>query len=180
MTEIRPKDRLFLAVVVPLAAVAAYWYGWRAEAGAELSTLESRRAALVSAGDFEDAFAKARRERKAAEAELEAERNAARPAVKVKADPAEAEADREAAVLEVFREAGLKVISGERIEGGGVGAVLQAAGCRPGPVARRYSLEGTYPQVMDALARFAGREMAVVAEKVEMCAPGSWRMEVAL
>ena len=33
MTEIRTKDKLFLAVVIPVALLAAYWYGWRASAG---------------------------------------------------------------------------------------------------------------------------------------------------
>ena len=40
MTEIRTKDKLFLAVVVPAALLAAYWYCWRAAAGRQLGELQ--------------------------------------------------------------------------------------------------------------------------------------------
>jgi len=66
MTEIRAKDKLFLAVVVPAALLAAYWYCWRASAGRQLDELQSRQSQLVTAEDFP--MEKRRAERELAEA----------------------------------------------------------------------------------------------------------------
>jgi len=181
MTEIRPKDRLFLALAIPLAAAALYWYAWRADAGRRLEATERQRASLVAEEDFEGEFAMARRERESAEAELESERKVPPPAAKVKANPEDSEADREVAALKVFRDAGLRVVASEQLEGTGPAAdLLQASGFRPRPMSRRYVLEGSYSQVVKALSAFAEGEMAVAPERVGMSEAGHWTMEVAL
>jgi hypothetical protein len=74
MTEIRTKDKLFLAVVVPVAIIAAYWYGWRASAGRRLAELETSHAQLVAVEDFPMEKRRAERELAEANAELEAEK----------------------------------------------------------------------------------------------------------
>ena len=184
--EVRAKDRLFVAAQLPVAIVAAYWYGWRSGASVRLAALEGRRDALVSAEDFDMEKARASRMLSASLAELKAEREAPEPEPKVVASPDMTLAEREEAVLGVFREAGLEVKSGETPEARGASAagdaLVAAAGWRRGgPAAfRRYSLDGAYPCVKKALDAFAARRMGVVVEKVEMRdgGRGRWTLEV--
>ena len=187
MTEIRTKDKLFLAVVVPLALVAGYWYGWRAEAGRRLDGLERRHATLVTEADFPFEMATARRNLAATEAELEAERKLPPPEAKVKARRESVAAERERAVLNVLNGAGLFVAavrnaqtdSNIRFDETAAwmpesartfvgGTILAATGVCPNPVLRTYVVEGRYPQVVKALETFAARQMAVIPEKVNL------------
>lgn len=187
MTEIRTKDKLFLAVVVPLAVVACYWYGWRAEAGRRLDALERRHAALVTEADFAFEMATARRNLTAAEAELEAVRKLPPPEAKVKARCESGTAERERAVLNVLNGAGLFVatvqnaqtesnirfdeIAASTLESARKfvgGDILTATGVCPNPILRTYVVEGRYPQVVKALEAFASRQMAVIPEKVNL------------
>lgn len=181
MTEIRAKDRLFVALTLPLTVAALYLYAWRGEAAKELESAERRRASLVAEEDFESQLAKARRERKSAEEELAAERKIPMPEAAVKANPADGETEREAAVLNVFREAGLRVAASEPAGDAGKNRdMLQAAGCRPRPMTRRYVLEGGYAQTVKALSVFAERKMAVITEKADMPEAGHWTLEITL
>lgn len=199
MTEIRTKDKLFLAVVVPLAAVVCYWFGWRADAGRRLDGLERRHAALVAEADFDFEMAKARRELAASEADLKAERKIPAPEAKVKARRESVAAERERAVLAVLQDAGLFVsaasgaqtepnvqfeedavlpVERERTFVGG--DLLMATGVCPAPILRTYVVEGRYPQVVKALGTFAARRMAVIPEKVNLSESGRGRWKLSL
>lgn len=185
MTEVRTKDKLFLAFALPLAAWAIYAYAWRADAAKGVAALAAQRDGLVAEEDFDGEFAAAARGRKAAEAELAAERAVPMPAGEVEADAAESVAERERAVLAVFRGAGLHVVScrpsGETGERSGRGGdVLKATGVRPGPVRRIYLVDGSYPSVAAALAAFVERRMAVVLESFAMSDSPlpRWKLEV--
>lgn len=181
MTEIRVKDRIFLALAIPLAAAAVYWYAWRADASAEIETLERKCASLVTAEDFDHEISKAEHEKKSAEKSLESERAVKPPAKKVKANETDSEADREVAVLKVFKDAGLRIAASERLENAGTAAdVLRRTGCRPAPITRKYTIEGSYSRITEALSRFAQKEMAVVTEKIAMTKSGHWILEVTL
>jgi len=176
MEAIRTKDKLFLAVVVPAAAVAAYVLLWRADAVKRIETLSRERASLVTVEDFPAERTLAERRLAAAREELAAEERIPMPAVRVKADPAEGVAARERAVLEVFRQAGLIVTSSAAtaVESVAGGEVLKRTGTRPAPVCRAYAIDGRYPGLVAALRTMAGREMAVIPERVEMVRPGHW------
>ena len=186
MTEIRTKDKLFLAVVVPAALLAAYWYGWRASAGRQVAELQGRQAQLVTAEDFPAEKRRADRELAEAKAELEAERKIPQPQVAVAADAGASEAERERQVLQVFREAGLTVVASEAPRGGAVagsgkaGELLKATGVRPLPGHRAYTADGRYPDVVKALRAFAEKKMAVIPDCVQMRAAGRnrWTLEV--
>lgn len=191
MTEIRTKDKLFLAVVVPLAAVVCYWFGWRADAVRRLDDLERRHAALVAEDDFAFEMAKARRELAASEAELESERKTPAPETKVKARCESVVAERERAVLKVLNGAGLFVSAAKSVlteqdvqsedERAFVGSdVLKATGVCPQPILRTYVVEGCYPQVVKALETFATRQMAVIPEKVNLLGTGRGRWTLSL
>jgi len=182
--EVRAKDKVFLAVVVPLAAVAAYAFLWRADAARRLDSLVGRNAALVAPGDFPMEMRRAERRLADSAAELESERAVPAPAAKMSADAGATPAERESSVLNAFREAGLVVVRSEtpepQPEGGAGDAVSEAVG--PGgwrATCRRYTLDGTYPAVKRALDAFAARKMAVVVDKAEMreSGRGRWTLE---
>ena len=176
MEAIRTKDLLFLACVVPLAAVAAYVCLWRTDASRRADALARECASLVSAGDYPDERAALEHRLAEAKAELVAERQAPPPAEQVLADPADRLADRELAVIETFRAAGLAVVRSATCDRATArfAAVLQASGTRPQPACREYALEGPYPALVAALRTFERRKMAVIPDCVEMPRPGRW------
>ena len=182
MTEVRAKDKLFLAVALPLAALAFYIYGWRFDAAKRFDALTERHAKLVKAEDFDFEKTAAERTLRAAEEELAAEKAVPPPVVKVKADAQASAAEREREVLAVFRAAGLRVVATERTEPQAGAALLGATGTRPEPVSRSYRLDGRYPEVRAALEAFARDEKAVIVEKLDMEESGSgrWKLEVSL
>ena len=172
MTEIRAKDKIFLAVAVPAAVVALYWFGWRADAGRRIDVLRQRQAVLVAQEDFGDEMARARRQAAAARDELDAERKVPAPAAKVKGDAAESEAERSRMVVETFRAAGLKIVRSEVADAKpGVVDVLRATGVRPAPVVRMWTLDGSYPALKAALNAFVAEERAIVPVSVSVAPP---------
>lgn len=182
--EIREKDRLFVAVLAPVLAVCAYWWGWRADASRRIAALEEERARLVTAEEFPMRIAAAERDLESAKAELAAERARPRPEERVKSLDGVSFADRESDVLNVFREAGLDVLRSEtpaaRPGAANAKDALQAAS-HGDPKLRRYVVEGAYPAVKRALDAFSARRMPVVPERVEMAPAGDrvrWTMEV--
>jgi len=189
MTEIRAKDKIFLAVVVPAAIVAAYWYGWRAPAGRRLAKLQYNHTRLVAVEDFEDEKSRAARAFEEANAELEAERKAPAPQSVVCADAADSAAERERQLILLLRESGLTVVgcsetsaaaNGSDSHSGKGGELLKATGARPGPIHRAYTVDGRYPDVVKALKTLAERKMAAIPDRVQMRAPGRnrWTLEV--
>jgi len=189
MTEIRAKDKLFLAVAVPAALVAAYWYGWRAPAGRRLAELQYNHTRLVAAEDFADEKSRAERAFEEANAELAAERKAPPPQADVRADAADSPAERERQVIRLLREAGLTVVGsaeppaaagGADARAGKGGELLKATGVRPSPIHRAYTVDGRYPDVVQALRALVERKMAVIPDRVQMRAPGRnrWTLEV--
>ena len=176
MTEIRTKDKLFLAGIVPAALLAAYWYVWRADAGRRMATLEGRRSALVTEEDFPMEKLQAEREFTAAMAELEAEKKIPMPQATMKADPQDHAASRERQTLQAFRDAGLTVAGSKNVGADGqndaqarkAGELLKATGSRPFPIRRSYTIDGRYPDIVKALRYFSERKMAVIPDKVQM------------
>lgn len=189
MTEIRTKDKLFLAVVVPVAVIAAYWYGWRTSASKRLAELETRHEQLVAVEDFPMEKRRAERELVEANAELEAERKVPPPQTKVSADAQASAAERERQVLQLLREAGLTVVgSTASKDGAGAsgpnaakgGELLKATGLRNAPVHRAYTVDGRYPDVVKALKAIDERKMAAIPDRVQMRASGRnrWTLEI--
>jgi hypothetical protein len=189
MTEIRAKDKIFLAVAVPAAIVAAYWHCWRAPAGRRLAKLQYNHTRLVDVEDFADAKSRAERAFEEANAELEAERKAPVPQSAVCADAADSAAERERQVILLLRESGLTVVGsaglsnaagGADSRAGKGGELLKATGVRPSPIHRAYTVDGRYPDVVKALKTLAERKMAAIPDRVQMRAPGRnrWTLEV--
>jgi len=180
MTALRLKDKLFLAVVMPIALIAAYHSLWRKDAVARIDELERTRQTLVEEDAFDAALARAKAELKSAQDELAAEQSMPPPATRVKAKADETLAMREKAVLDILRSAKLVVTKGETSAPAPDGEILKSTGTRPEPQLRTYVVSGRYPDVVRALALFAEREMAVVPEAVEMRAAGRDRWTISL
>ena len=143
--EIRTKDKIFLAVFLPVAIIFAYVHFWRVDAARSLAALEATHERLVAVDDFP--LSKRICEAKIAEAEkeLEDEKNIAPTAPHVVADAAATIAVREREAMKVFRESGLVVLRSEAIDSrdGGIdaAAALRATGVCAEPVRRRYTLD---------------------------------------
>ena len=193
MTPIRAKDKLFLAVAVPVAIVAAYVWLYRADASKRLDALRGETAALVEPAMFEMEMRAARAMLADAEREFEAEMKRPPELSRVKGGPGDSQAMRERAVLEIFRDCGIGVMRSDDAPRGtfaadaheaeplaDAGKALSGCGARPSPVRRRYVLDGAYPAVRNALGAFAAREMAVVPCSVEMRENGRGRWTLLL
>ena len=185
MTAIREKDKLFVAVALPLAALAAYAMLWRAPHLGRVRQLRQAQAALVEAEDFPAERAKLERRAEETAKELEAARAEPPPAETVKGSAEESVAERERRVLDAFRAAGVRVVASAAPERGGDGAgdarggeVLRGTGLRPDPRERVYRLEGGWTEVRRALDAIVAERMAAIPERVSMTAAGRWTMRI--
>ena len=183
--EIRTKDKIFLAVFLPLAIIGAYVHFWRMDAAKSLAALEASHAQLVAVEDFplEERIRKARLAE--AEQQLENERAIPPADAKVVADAAASVAVREREIMKVFSDAGLAVVRCDAVADKGddsSAAALSATGLRPSPICRRYTLDGTYPAVKRALDVFCRDRMAVIPDSLAMRPSGfaRWSLEIFL
>jgi len=189
MIEVRTKDKVFIAAVLPIALIGAYVHFCRIPQAKKNDSLASRHLSLVAVEDFP--FEKRRAESALADAqtELEAEKNVPCGEMKVVSKRDDSFADRESAVLKVLRDSGLIVLRSEMLPGGGRAdsldprdTIWRANGWRRGWCAecRRYTLDGTYPAVKRALDSFAAGKMPVIVQKVDMRedANSRWSLEV--
>jgi hypothetical protein len=184
MIEVRAKDRIFVAVALPLAVAFMYLWQWRPQCERELADLRARdRATVTEVGHPSEKRIRLQRlkEAEAALAKLEA---LPPPAVEVSSPAGGASAERMRASVGVFREHSLRVLS---IEGEaashGAGAspaagVLKATGACPAPERRVYRLEGAFPNLRMALRTIVSRKMAVVVESVASEGENRWRLAV--
>lgn len=182
MIEVGKKDRLFVAVALPLALLAGHFYFVRGPLVRERAALAAERARLPDP----DMFSVERRtlQTKVAEAEkgLSAARAEKPPESAVRGRPDDSEAARQQAVVDALRAKGVRIAKVEPVEGCGSGGdVLRATGVRPEPVVRRIGLEASYPALVEALGEFEARRLAVVPETLSMTSGGtSCRWEVTL
>lgn len=178
MDAIRTKDKLFLAVVIPVALAIAYLCIWRAGESRRVGEMEREDAALVTVEDYPAELEKCRRLLEEAQAELEAEEKHPMPETKFKGSADDSMAARELAVLEVLGIEGLLVGKSRNAEVDvqTVREVLVRTGLRPDPVCREYSVAGSYPKICSALRTIAERKMSVIPERVEMTEPGRWTL----
>jgi hypothetical protein len=189
MTRIRTKDKIFLAVAVPLAVCAAYLHFWRMPVAKKVAALAAEERRLPCADDFP--HERRALESRVAEAERELERvraeKAPEGAVKGYADAGVAE--RQGCALAAFAKHGARVLRvepmAESADGWGArgGDVLRATALRPVPEAMRFTVEAPYPDFAAALGEFAAARSPVVPEAVNMVRAGTGtkcRWEVAL
>ena len=176
MTPLRTKDLAFVAVALPVAMVAAYFWLWRADAAKKLDRLETECRNLAEVDEYPSLKAAAERRLAEARSALEREKSAETDESSVVRSGGRPEAMRENDVLRVFGEAGANVLKSELVAGSPAGALLSAASGIEKPVCRKYTLEGPYPAIKRALDLFSSKKMAVIPERVEMRSsrPASW------
>lgn len=180
MTALRIRDKLFVVLVIPAALLGAYIYYWRIPHAEKVKTASEACAKLITPEKHAEEKAKLQKLVSDTAAELEAEKKTNVPESRIAAGAGDTVAAREQAVLDVFRDAGLRVVSSEinNAEDGGArgGAVLRATALRPSPRGRRYSLEGSYSAVRRALELITERKCAVIAERLEMEGGEKWSL----
>ena len=180
MTALRIKDKLFVVVVVPAVILGLYIYYWRIPHAERVKAASEACAKLITPEMYAAERAKLKKLVADTAAELEAEKKTNVPESKIAAGAGDTIAAREQAVLDVFRDAGLRVVSSEinNAEDGGArgGAVLRATEMRPSPRGRLYRLEGTYSEVLRALGLITERKCAVIAERLEMEGGEKWSL----
>lgn len=188
MIEVRKKDLIFLALALPLALVAAYYWLHRAPAARRAAGLRAEMARLPDPDMFP--AERTRLEARAAEAErdLDETRKAKPPTETVKGDPAADAAARQDALLAAFSRAGVRVVGVKSIDSSGVaqssrgGNALRASGVRPRPEVRHFVLEGDYRSFVGALDSISREQAPVVCEGVSF-SPASdgacrWELEI--
>ena len=181
MIEIGLRDKIFVAVVLPLTLAALYSQMWRPETISRLQTLESRDRSTVSEALFPGEKRSLVLSAETAEKELKAEEAKELPASKFTGSPKDSRAARTQMVVEVFRTAALRVVSSEVVETRGDSretALLCATGTRADAVKRKYVLKGTFSAVRAALEGFVERKMPVVVSSVDSVNGLDWRVEV--
>ena len=174
MIEIGKRDRIFVAVVLPLALLGGYLHFVRQPLAKARGTLAAERAQLPDPDMFP-------RERRAlagrvaeAERRVEAERKAPAPEPAVRGTDGESEAARQQAVFDALHAKGVRIVSSEAAEAEGVCAdALRATGIRPNPVARRLRLESGYAEMLGALKEIGDRRLAVIPAKWSMTPSGA-------
>jgi hypothetical protein len=181
MIEIGLRDKIFVAVVLPLALAALYSQMWRPETVSRLQALESRDRSTVSEVLFPGEKRSLVQAAEAAERELKAEEAKELPVSKFTGSPNDSRAARTQMVVEVFRAAALRVVSSEVAEARGDSretALLCATGTRTDAVKRKYVLKGAFSAVRAALEGFVERKMPVIVSSVDSVGGLDWRLEV--
>ncbi len=182
MVQVRTKDKVFVAVLLPLVLAGCFFYFLRQPAVRERNALDAECQSLPDPEMFP-------LERRRLETRVQEERQALeavkaepRPETAVTGNPDETEAARHDKVLELLRAKDVRVVKSELVNKGGRGGdVLHATGLRPNPVARRLSLESPYAVMVDVLSEFEKRKMAVVPEACSLEAgEGLCKWEVTL
>lgn len=184
MTKMRTRDKVFLAVVAPLAALAAYFVLWRQPLAKKVAELAEEERRLPDVEAFPAERRALERRLADAEGELAAARAEKRPDSATRGDPAAAAATRQEAAIAVLASHGARVVRVEphaAAEDSRGGAALRAAGALQEPVARAFALEAGYGQLGQALEEFSRGRAPVVPEAVTMGGDGRLcRWEVVL
>lgn len=186
---VRTKDKVFLAVLVPVALVTAFVWFERMPTARRLKALRAERARLPDP----DLFPAERRqlEGRLAEAEkaLAAAQEEKPPALAVRGEAGTTVAARQDAALAAFTAQGARVVRVEPVlaereaeDGASRGAaVLEGTGIRPTPEARTFVMEAGYGAFVGALGSFAATRAPVIPEKVSLAVEGkTGRWEVTL
>lgn len=178
MIEIGKKDKIFVAVVLPLALIGGYFHFWRMPVMHRLSALEGEYRQLPDP----DSFPIEKRNLAARLAEAEEALAAARAEAPVEAtvegDAQAVVASRLEQVLSILTTRGVRIVrveapaenesSGEGNSDSRGASTLAATGLRPSPDVRKFVVEADYPAFVATLEEFARRKMPVVSERISL------------
>lgn len=175
MIEIGKKDKIFVAVAVPMAVLAALYFWGVSPVEKDFRALVAERANLPDP----DMFPLERRalEKRVAEVERTSTELAAEapPEALVVADAAASCAARQDALVSLLVRKGVRLVRLETLaeqplpDAGSRGReALRTTGVCPLAEGRRLTLEGDYGQVREVLAEIATRRLAIVPEALSL------------
>ncbi len=181
MIEVRTKDKVFIAAVLPLVIAGLYLHAWRPAAVKKLNVLETRDHATVTEAAFPGEKLARQRMLSAAEAAVRAESAIPAPLPAVTGNAEDPPALRTENVLGVLRSSELRVVSSEVVKSAGgsrAAEALRATGIRPSPVCRAYRLKGAFTGVRAALEKFVDGKSPVVVSGAATGDGAEWRLEI--
>ncbi|MBO5642907.1 MAG: hypothetical protein J6S51_02760 [Kiritimatiellae bacterium] len=182
--EVRTKDKVFLAVLIPILTAFLYWWIWRDDALKRLRSLQEEDLKLIEVDDFPMEYQKAQMRFDASKLKLE-NAKLLKPSQQLVSPSIDSTfAERETIVLDILRQSGLEIlrISSSERDNSANANEFQLATNYKGQL-RRYTLSGTYPSVMRALKKLSNHRVAVIPEEVGMTILGHsarWVIEVLL
>lgn len=171
MLKITAKDKVFIIVAVPVAIIAAYWYFIRKPLTKELSRLKEQDSVLLGAGHYEAEGIMLRKELTASRETLEKKSASAEAKVEKSAKEASSPADRLERVMKIFAAHNITMLGSEpATEAGSAKAMemVRAAYGIEAPVLRRFSVEGAYQDIVNAMRAFADAASETLIESVAM------------
>lgn len=178
MIEVRTKDRIFIALVLPAALFWAHFHYVRTPAAKTRDALSAEYARLPDPMVFPIERRNLAARVAETEAALAAER-ARRPVESaVRGDPRTALAQRQDAVFSAFSGNGVRIVSADAEESEAdaalstAGTLLRDTGTRPNPAVRRFSATAGYSAFAAALGALCVDKAPVVPMGVTMTVDG--------
>ena len=182
MIEIGLRDRIFVMVALPFAALGAYIHFFAMPTLGKSKELEGRRAALVEIADFPAKRALVDARISKASAALEEAKSLGPVAAEVEGNPSLGESERQRALFASLAAKRLRVVRStpETKDGAVAQSALKSTGAVDSPVRLRLLLEGSYPDLLSALESFAADRAAVIPESIRFSMNVRNRWEVSL
>lgn len=182
MLEIGKRDRIFLMVAVPAAAVAAYVFLWALPVGERILALEARESSLVAAEEYPAIRAVLESSLQKAEKALEEEKSLPPPDAGVAGDASLGDAARQRSLFASLAARRLRVLRSkpDSADGAFAGEALKATGAVAEPMRLRLLIEGSYPDLLSALESFSAEKSAVIPESVGFATGSRNRWEVSV
>ena len=172
--QVRKKDKIFLAIVLPLVLLWGYSDFVRKPLVRRFAALQTEQRQLPDEAMFPTEKRQLQTRIAEAEAALAQEKAEKPPEMKVAGEPTALAAARQDAVLAALAKAGAKIVrvqpmAGEKtLEDRRGDAVLRATECCAQPEARCFTVEADYATFLSALGAFSSARMAVIPESVSL------------
>lgn len=174
MMQVRKKDKIFLAVILPLVLLWGYFDFVRKPLVRRFEALKTEQRQLPDEAMFPTEKRQLQKRLAEAEAALAQEKAEKPPALKVTGEPTALAATRQDAVLAALTKAGAKIVRVEPVAGEKTSedrrgdAVLRATERCAAPEARRFVVEADYATFVSALGAFTAARMAVIPESISL------------
>lgn len=183
MIEVRKKDVIFAAIVLPAAAVALYVWLWRLPAAEEMDGLARRSAQLVLQDEFPMRMRNAQERRAEAEAALAAAQALAPVERLVEGTPSARLAERQRELFALFAVNGARVVASKSFpesRSGRMHDAIAATGVRSEPVRMLVTVQASYTALRNALDAMVRGKCAFFPETLSFKAAAPEKWEIAI
>lgn len=180
MIEIRKKDLVFAATILPAALAAAYIYFWRMPALERIEELKEKEISLVDEAAFPARLAALRREADAARRDLEAFKAAGPGESPMPRPPPASLAERQRVLFAHFTTHGMRIVSAKTAPQAddAIAGILNIATARSDATAIAIIAEGSYHALRETLEELDTSKEAVIPQSVAFSStsPGRWEI----